>query len=161
MDIALSKNILIFNQGFIETVKKIGRPFVRYHNKYQKHIKSHINQDTLYISTNKSDTDFIVNINGMIACTIKVTNGYIGAKAVAIKKSKLHAKIGAIELKIKKEEIGQLYLKVDSGIIVDYNDMVTISPFGHTGFQAVYQGKLSDQKTEILVKTGAIVCTIY
>lgn len=161
MDIALSKNILIFNQGFIETIKKIGRPFVRYHNKYQQHIRSYNDQDKLYVSTGKSDTDFVVNINGMLACTIKVTNGYIGAKAVAIKKSKLHAKIGAIELRIKKEEIGQLYLKVDSGIIVDYNNMISISPFGHTGFQAIYQGKLSDQKTEILVKTGAIVCTIY
>lgn len=161
MEIALNKDIIIFNQGFVQTTKGLNKPNIKYNSKYDQFVKSYRHADTLYVNTIKSETEFAVNLNGLITCTIKVTNGYIGAKAVAIQKSKLLTKFGAIELKLNKKEIGQLYLKVDAGIILDNSKLVTIKPFGYTGFEGTFNGDLSDQKTEVIVKAGAIVCNIY
>jgi hypothetical protein len=130
-------------------------------NSYRDHIKSYGNEDIFSVNTTKSDTEFLVNINGMTVCIIKITNGYIGAKAVAIQKSKLTAKFGVVELKIKKEAIGQLYLKVDVGVIIDNSNLIAINSFGFTGFEGIFKGDLIGQTTEIQVRAGAIVCTIW
>ena len=161
MEVALNKGIIVFNQGFIQTTRGLGKPNIKYKDTYSEYVKSYRHADTLYVNTTKSETEFSVNLNGMITCTIKVTNGYIGAKAVAIQKSKLLTKFGAIELKLRKQDIGHLYLKVDAGIILDNSHSVAIRPFGFTGFEGIFNGDLSDQKTEVIVKAGAIVCNIY
>jgi hypothetical protein len=161
MEVALNKNIVVFNQGFIETIKSLSNPYIRYDNNDAKYITSYGREDTFYIKTTKSNTEFSVNINNMTISSIKVTNGYIGAKAVALKQSKLFTKFGAIEFRIKKEEVGHLYLKVDSGMIIDNSKLIEINQMGLTGFEGFFKGELEDQKTEIFVKAGAIVCTIY
>lgn len=160
MELALKKSILDLNQGFINAIKGRGKPSIRYHDRYIDFVNTYEQNDTFFINSTKSDIDFSLNINGVIDNTIKVSCGYIGAKAVAIRKSKLFTTFGAIELKIKKEQIGQLYMRVKAGVILANSDLIKINQYGTSGCEGFFNGNLSNQRTELLVDAGAIVCTI-
>lgn len=160
MNIHFDKSSLVFNQGFIEIIKSPGKKNISCQDSHTEDIKSYGYKDAFYIETTRNDTDFSININGMAACSVEVIKGYICAKAVAIDKSALLAKFGAIQLRIKKEAIGRLHLKVNTGVIIDNSNLITVHPYGLTGFEGLFKGDLANQDTLIQVKAGAIVCTI-
>lgn len=158
--IALKKKNIDLNQGFIKAMKASGGPNIAYRGKNKAFIKMHETKDTFFITSEKNDIQFVLNINGMAKCSIKVTNGYIRTNAVASEESKNFTKVGAIELKIKKEEVGSVYMKVGSGIILADGNLVKLNRLQPSGFEGFFQGDLPEQKTQLIVESGAIVCTI-
>lgn len=140
MKVALKKNNIDLNQGFIKAMKASGGPSISYRGKNKAFINMYENKDTIFITSEKNDIQFILNIQGMAKCSIRVTNGYIRASAVASEESKNFTKVGAIELKIKKEEVGSVYMKVGSGIILADSNLVKLDRLHPSGFEGFFPG---------------------
>ncbi len=114
----------------------------------------------LFIEAEKSDIHFKLDIDSLQYTNIKVNIGSIEASALATVDDNLSMNIGAIQVTVKKEEVGDLHMQVNAGIIITTPSLIKVAPFGGHGCEAYYKGGLKGQKTELFVNVGAILCTI-
>jgi hypothetical protein len=106
MLLPLEKSNVTFTQGFIEVVRLAQSPNIKYEDKEIKNIKINNQSSNLVIKASERDINFTLNISELKNLKITVNSGAILAKAVPYKIRKNLTKIGAIELRIKKEEVG-------------------------------------------------------
>jgi hypothetical protein len=166
MLITLTEANISLNLGVLDIMRTIGElddPHSRelsYDKKHSKMVKVYREGSTLFIEAEKSDIHFKLDIDSLQYSNIKVKIGSIESTALATVKESYAIKVGAIQLTIKKEEVGDLYMRVKAGIIVATPSLIKVTPYNESGFEAHYKGLLKGQKTELLVDAGAILCNI-
>lgn len=151
---------IVFNQGFIEVIRKSTPQSIEYEQIKKEQVKVAKQKSKLVITAGEKDVNFTLNISQLQDMQLMVSSGAILAKAVPSKLSKNLTKIGAIELRIKKEEVGTVYMKVGTGAIVTDNPHVKLTRLNSGGYEGFFQGDLKGQKTELIVEMGAILLKI-
>lgn len=153
-------NNIVLNQGHVEIIKAGAGdfPIMTYYDN-ESSVMVYNKDSILYVEANEPDVHLLLDINNLQTSYIQIMTGTIKATAVASKKSKNHIRMGAIVLNINKEEIGSLYMRVNTGTIIA-NSCIQVALHKTKGYEAYFQGALQHQHTVLIVEAGAIICRI-
>jgi hypothetical protein len=114
----------------------------------------------LGIQTAIKDTNFKININGLEELQLTLGSGAILVQAITSSTYRNIVHVGAIELRIRKEDISTLHMRVEKGAIITDNPDIVLSKLPAGGFEGSFQGTLPGQHTELVVGSGVILLKI-
>ncbi len=122
-------------------------------------VKVYKRESTLFVEAERASINFKLNIDSLQHPNIEVKIGKADPPEFTSMDTILK-NIGTIQLVVKKEEVGDLYLRVNAGALIIIPRKSKIIPVGEHGYESHYKGELAGQKTSVFVNTGTIVCMI-
>lgn len=160
MRVLLKQSKINITQGMVNVVSLEKLPMVYYEDTSTNPVKIYKDKNSLNLQPKYEDANITVDIANLRCSLITLGFGAINICAVGKLRSGDMVDIGAIKIEVKKEHIGELYMKVCSGAIIADENLVKINRIEPNGFEARFNGMAPFQKTVLLVNTGAILCKI-
>lgn len=159
--IPLIKHNIVINEGFLEVDKALPPAYFAFNDGNEKKFHTKEQDDKYLIEAQAKDLSFIININDLAKLRIDLGHGAILVNAITTKYFINNVGIGAIEMRIAKEKVGEIYMKVTKGTIIADNPEVILTQLYSGGFEGFYQGELKGQSTELIVGSGVILLKLY
>jgi len=160
MQILLQHKQVVVTQGIIDVIRSNETPLITCAHTPDNKVYFYEDQDSIYIEPALDDTSITIDIANIEENSIKLGFGAISINAAVSRLSEDIVNTGAIEIVLPKQSIGELYMKVDAGVIVADEDLVKVKKIEPNGFEAKFKGDLNNQKINLYVKAGAILCKI-
>ena len=160
MKLILKKNDVVITQGMVRVISSDAEPTITYDDELNEEVGVTQDSSVCLIQPARNDIKITIDICHMERSSIEVRSGLLAASAVGRKASDNVVGTGAIEINIEKSNIGELYMKVAAGTIIADSRIVKILRCYPNGFEGWFTGDLKNQRTNLFVEAGAILCKV-